>query len=131
MKEKTESSHPGDPLEDRESIPSSISHSLDSEFDPAYFPSSRSHSSPGFDSSLSCHVDMEAVQGEIPVQDVFGTSGSSASMPHPSDVGGSEVAMRGAGEPSTSKPPIECRPEFLELKNIWAFLWALIDFVKD
>jgi hypothetical protein len=39
--------------------------------------------------------------------------------------------MRGAGEPSTSQPPIECPPEFLELKNIWAFLWAPLDFIRE
>jgi hypothetical protein len=129
--ENTESLHPGDPLEDKESIPSSMTHYLDSESDPAYSPSSCSHSSPGSDPSLSCHVDMETVQGEIPIQDVSSASGSSASIPDLDDVGGSEVAMRGVGEPSTSKPPIECRPEFMTLKNIWAFLWAPLDFIKE
>jgi hypothetical protein len=65
LKENTEFLHPGDPLEDRESIPLSMSHSLDSESDPAYSPSSRSHSSLGSDSSLSCHVDVEPVKARF------------------------------------------------------------------
>jgi hypothetical protein len=50
-KESSESLHPGDLLEDRESMSSSMSHSLDSESDPSYSPSSCSHSSSGSDSS--------------------------------------------------------------------------------
>jgi hypothetical protein len=130
-KENTGFLHPGDPFENRESMPSSMSHSLDSESDPAYFPSSCSHSSPGSDSSLPCHVDVEPVQEEIPVHDVSGTPGSSASMPDPSGVGGLEVSVRGTGERSTSKPPIECRPGWKELKNTWTFLWAPTYFIKE
>jgi hypothetical protein len=131
MEEYSESFHPGDPLEDEKSIPSSMTHSLDSESDPVYSPSSRSHSSTGSDSVLSCHVDMEPAQGEIPIQVVSGASGSSTSIPDPHDVGSSAMAMRGAGEPNTSQPSIECPPEFLELKNIWAFLWGPFDFIKE
>ena len=57
VEENTKPSHRGDPLEDKESIPSSMTHSLDSESDPVYSPSSHSHSSPGSDSA----------QGEIPI----------------------------------------------------------------
>jgi hypothetical protein len=102
VEDEVESSHPGDPLDDRESIPSSMTYSLDSESDPAYAPSSLSHLSPGSDSTLSCHVDMEPAQGDIPIQVISGTPGSSVGIPGPSDVGGSEVAVRGTGEPSTS-----------------------------
>ena len=125
MKEKTESSHPGDPLEDRESISSSMTHFLDSESDPTYSPSSRSHSSPGSDSTLSCHVDMEPAQGEIPIQVVSG------GVPASSDAGDSGVIVRGAGEPSTSKSRIECPPDFLELKNIWGMLWVPWDIIWE
>jgi hypothetical protein len=97
-KENIEFLYPGDPLEDKESISSSMSHSLDFESDPAYSPSSCSHSSPGSDSSLPCHVDMEPIQDEIPVQDVSGAPGSSASMLDPSGVGGFEVSVQGMGD---------------------------------
>ena len=78
-----------------------------------------SHSSPGSDSAFSCHVDMEPAQGDIPIPVALG---SSDNVPASSDAGGSEVVVRGAGEPSTSRPRIECPPDFLELKNIWGML---------
>jgi hypothetical protein len=53
---------PKDLLADDESLSSSMSDSLNSEFDPAYSPSSCSQTSPGSDSSLTCHVDMEPAQ---------------------------------------------------------------------
>ena len=74
---------------------------------------------------------MEPVQGEIPVQTDFGAPGSSASMTDLGGSGTSKVSIRGTGEPSTSKPHIECCLEWKELKNIWAFFWAPIDFSKE
>jgi hypothetical protein len=45
---------------------------------------------------------MEPVQGEIPIQEVSDASGSFGKILEPSDVGGSEIAIRDVGEPSTS-----------------------------
>ena len=129
--DEIESSHPGDPLEDRESIPSSMTHSLDSKSEPAYVPSPRSHSSPGSDSTFSCHVDMEPTQDDILIPVASDAPGSSAGVPASSDVGDSEVVVRGVGEPSTSQPRIECPPNFLELKNISGMLWVPWDIIRE
>jgi hypothetical protein len=116
-KENGESLYPGDPWKDEESLSPSKSHSLDFESVPAYSPSSCS-TSPGYDSSIPCCVDMEPDQKEIPVHTNSRALGSSASMQDLGGGGSSEVSIRGMGEPSTSKPPIKCRPEWKELKNI-------------
>jgi hypothetical protein len=97
VEEKIKSSYPGDLLEDMESIPSSMTHSLDSESDPPYAPFSDIHSTSGSDFYLSCHVDMEPAEDDIPIPVVFGASGSFANISDPRDVGGSEVIVRGAG----------------------------------
>jgi hypothetical protein len=89
--DEVKSSHPGDPLEDRESISSSMTHSLDSKSDPAYVPSSHSHSSPGSDSSLSCHVDMEPAHGDIRIPVASGAPRSSAGVPASPNAGDSKV----------------------------------------
>ena len=82
-----------------------MTHSLDSESDPAYVPSSHSHSSLGSNSAFSCNIDMEPAQGDFPIPV------ASAGVPTSFDAGDYGVIVRGAGEPSTSKPRIECPPD--------------------
>jgi hypothetical protein len=71
---------------------------------------------------------MEPAQGDIPIPVA---PGSSDNVPASSDAGGSEVVVRGAGEPSTSRLKIECLLDFLELKNIWGMLWAPWDIIWE
>jgi hypothetical protein len=75
---------------------------------------------------------MECSQEEILIQDDSGVPGSSPSMPDLSKDGSSSwVAAGGVEGPSSSKPLVECRSEWKDLKNIWMFLWAPIDFIKE
>jgi hypothetical protein len=74
---------------------------------------------------------MDPAQGDIPIPVASGAPGSSAGVPASSNAGGSKVVVRGAGEPSTSQPRIECPPDFLELKNIWGMLWVPWDIIRE
>jgi hypothetical protein len=74
---------------------------------------------------------MEPVQDDLPIPVASSVPRSSDGVPASPDTGDFEVVVRGAREPSTSKPPIECSPDFLELKNIWGMLWVPWDIIRE
>jgi hypothetical protein len=74
---------------------------------------------------------MESTQEEIFIQDDSSVPGSSASMTALGGASSSGAAAEEMEEPSSSQPPIECHPDWVGLKNIWAFLWAPSTFIKE
>jgi hypothetical protein len=66
---------------------------------------------------------VETPQEEILIRDDFGVPRSSPCMPDLGREGSSSGAVAGRIEgPSSSKPPVECRPKWEDLKNIGMFL---------